>query len=144
MAVAIAEENCPAAGAALLKTRVFRRSHVNSNPLYYIDPLGLEKKPSCFSIFCQCMLEQMFGPGIGEAIDKGLSGASASYQTKAVAYATEKGLTVPLRSSVVRRFLRLGKVAGRYSGVGTLAFVIIDETICLKEEIDALEEGKCE
>ena len=59
----------------------------------------------------------------------------------ATIYAAERGLTVPMRSSVVRGILRVGEKGGT---VATLLLTIKDETEALASEIKAMNSGQCQ
>ena len=89
-------------------------------------------------------MNDMTGAAAGPTIagrDQALetAGAASGYTT-ALAYAARRGLTVPMRSSVVRGFLHLGEKAGT---VATLLVTIGEESEALHTEVSAMANGEC-
>ena len=129
-------------------------SYVTNNPINNADPLGLyiynspinlfspfpinlisiliqlQKKyeMDCGESFIKCMGEILVAPG-WSTWAQGLGDAASYYYTaKAWQHAASRLLTYPLRSSIVRGFLLIGKNLGFYT---TLAIIDIAGIYCL-------------
>lgn len=100
---------------------------------------GEFKENGCFRQFA----EEAFDPadqlaGKDEAIKA--TAQSGAYGA-ATAYAAERGLVVPMRSSVVRGILDIGEVAGEAIALGA---TIYDEGKALVNEVQSFQSGQCQ
>jgi NADH:ubiquinone oxidoreductase subunit 6 (subunit J) len=90
-------------------------------------------------VFAKTWLQDFFG--VNELIfyttaEPTLRAATQAAVTKRI---INRGLSTPLRSSVIRRYLLFGELAG----VALLLPVVKAEAVAFREEIDAWRSGKC-
>ena len=99
------------------------------------DPKGTCPTKDCLQVFWDCMAYTL-----GDILDiaTGIGAAGSSYyEASAYQHAAARNLTYPLRSSIFRGLL---EASSRVPVYGALGAIIIAEGICLKAEIDCLNE----
>jgi RHS repeat-associated protein len=130
-------------------------SYVSNSPTMYIDPLGLQAKPSgkcelppCLDVFLSC-LSNWFYPGINTAVE-GFAQAAAQlraifFHNKAMNHAAAKGLVVPMRSSIMRNLLGNSRWWANVASGPILPLINLNWGIwkCFGAEMSALNAGTC-
>ena len=99
------------------------------------------KPPTCPAVFINSILEDLVGHGFLHATTTQLEpAAKAAAQAFVTNHVAERGLVVPLRSSIVRRYLMYGEVAGAALEYGP---IIYSEVVGLFEGAKAWNAGTC-
>ena len=116
--------------------------YVANNPINLIDPFGLcgDKQENCRMVFLNCMLEYSLGVDIESILALG-QGMQYYFITRAWQHAASRTLTVPLRSSIFRKWLLKGRVATQAANIATLGALIVIEEICIFKEIECLQDN---
>ncbi len=98
------------------------------------------KDGGCVAVFMDEMSGSAASTTAGQDEAIKATANNAAWGTATI-YAAERGLTVPMRSSVVRGILRVGEKGGT---VATLLLTIKEETEALASEIKAMNSGQCQ
>jgi len=114
-------------------------TYVANNPINLIDPFGLcaQKEEDCRMVFIDCMLKNVIGIDLVSVMGVG-QGVQYYFTTKAWQHAANRMLKYPLKSSIFRGKMALGKSLG--SAIA-LAYVIVYIEICTFEEIECLQDN---
>lgn len=89
----------------------------------------------CFNVFLGCMGDIILAPGASTFLQEGAQSYGYFKTASTWQYAANKGLTYPLRSSIVRGALKLGS---KIPGAVQLAVIIVAEGICIKKEVECV------
>jgi len=116
-------------------------TYAKENPLAYTDPLGLQAscpgptERDCRTEFFKCLGNQILSPGWSTVTMGAGEAAGPYYGAKAFQHAASRGLSYPLKSSVVRGALSVSRAAGPVAALGS---IIAAEGVCLLREIDCV------
>ena len=130
-------------------------SYVSNSPTMYIDPFGLQAKPTgkcelpdCLDVFLHCLAD-WFLPGINNAVE-GFAQAAAEiraiyFHNKALAHASAKGLVSPMRSSIMRNLLGKSRWWANIASGPLIPVISVNVGIgkCLYAEMSSLAAGTC-
>jgi len=117
-------------------------AYVGNNPANFVDSLGLQEesanqcpvKRNCLKGFYDCMAKCLIVPDIdpNTILNEGGQAVSFYYTARGWQHAASRGIIYPLKSSIVRKFLKLGRVAGPLGLVGSILYC---ESRCLFEQV---------
>jgi RHS repeat-associated protein len=116
-------------------------AYAGNNPVNFVDPLGLQQENAsqcpvsrnCLKGFYDCMARCLIVPDIdpNTILSEGGQAVSFYYTARGWQHAASRGLIYPLRSSIVRGLLNMGRIAGP---VGVLGSILYCEGRCLFEQ----------
>jgi hypothetical protein len=95
-----------------------------------------DRDDQCRKEFFECLGLEILAPGWSSVAMGAGEAAGPYFGAKAYQHAAARNLSVPMRSSIVRRHLSISR---RISPITALASIILAEGICLAREIKCLD-----